>query len=511
MEKEDRTVIFDNLLDWAPASDVTSDPAKAGEGVWLLRRGVYGSSSGALLCNAAHGVPELSFDPGLKGWHQVFVRVHHPMLRILAVVVNDEHDAAGVYAGTSKDRALRVVRPELATEAFETLSLSARDMTGARMRLDGTYVKCEVDSVRFVPCPAPKPLPPAEKEVCAINDYADCPDDYRPMEQCAAESVRVHAEAGFTTIFWKAYAVRCEYHTRIGEMRSSRFQKDRRVSIGNLLEKYDTLDAAVAEAKACGVKMLGWMRINNEFHAREGEWSKFGGTTAFHNAHPEMRQRYKNGEFSPRLSFAWPEVRQYLCSLGREILDRGMDGLIIDVLRHPSVVQYDKPIVDEFIRKTGQNPMEMEGDGTEEWLRFRARAFTDLLRDFRNMMNGSGHKDKPIYVRTIPEPWRNLRDGCDVDAWLEEKLVDTIVIGHHCVSGPGHPWQDFSGPMKQLIAGRARLVVQVMRISEMPTALELAREAYKHGADGTAIYESNIVVTLPTQRDAIKRLRSARL
>ena len=31
-----------------------------------------------------------------------------------------------------------------------------------------------------------------------------------------------------------------------------------------------------------------------------------------------------------------------------------------------------------------------------------------------------------------------------------------------------------------------------------------------YAADGTAIYESNVVVTLPSQRDAIKRLRSSR-
>jgi len=84
--------------------------------------------------------------------------------------------------------------------------------------------------------------------VAAGHDFADAPDDYRPMEQCAAECVRVHAEAGFTTIFWKTFAVRCEYRTRIGEARTAALQPDLRVSIGKLLERYDTLDAAIAEA-----------------------------------------------------------------------------------------------------------------------------------------------------------------------------------------------------------------------------------------------------------------------
>ena len=411
MRNEGETVVFDNLTDWAePAAFMEDTPPSAGwaepeDGTWLVLRGRYGSSSGVLLCNvAATSAPPVEFDPGLAGWHDVSVRVHHAMR-------GQDH---AVFAGTSKDRALRKLRCELNTEAYETLSLGPRDMTGATMRLDGSYANCYIDSVRFTPCDPPKPLPAAEKELCAICDFADAPDDYRPMEQCAAEEVRVHAEAGFTTIFWKAYAVRAEFHSKACELRAAKYTPTLRVSIGTLLEKYDTLAAAVEEAKACGVTLLGWMRINNETAIKpNSEWEKFNPTTPFHLAHPEMRKRYKNGELTPRLSFAFPEVREYLCAIGREILDRGTDGLIIDVLRHPPLVQYDKLLVDAFIEKTGEDPMAMEGDGTEEWLRFKATAFTDLLRDFRRMMDTSEHRDKPIYVRTMPQLWRNLRDGCD--------------------------------------------------------------------------------------------------
>ena len=48
-----------------------------------------------------------------------------------------------------------------------------------------------------------------------------------------------------------------------------------------------------------------------------------------------------------------------------------VDGLMIDVLRHPPMVQYDKPLVDAFIAQTGEDPRQMDGHGTEAWLRFR--------------------------------------------------------------------------------------------------------------------------------------------
>ena len=492
--------VFDNPMAWAPPTAFTSEPPEAGDSRWLVQRGVCGATGGVTVSNVAeHTAPVLTADPGLQGWHDVRVRIYHPLSR----------DGHGVYVGTSRDRALRLLRPELSTGDFETLSLGPRDMTGAQVHLDGSYLNCCIDSLCFVPCEKPAARPVADKELCGVLDFADAPDDYRPMERCAAECVRVHAEAGFTTIFWKTYKVVCEYHTRVGKVRWN--PEGQRISVGKLLESYDTLDAAVAEAHACGVRILAWLRVTNDVSGRNDPSGLFADTTPFHRAHPEMRQRTKTGEPTAKLSFAYPEVRQYFCDMAREVLDRGMDGLMVDVLRHPPMARYDKPLVDAFIKQTGRNPLEMEGEGDEAWLRFRASAFTDLLRDYRRMMDEAGYDTRPIYVRTMPQPWRNLQAGCDLDAWAREGLVDTIVLADHCITGPGHRWQIDLRPVQRVVDGRCRLVVQVMRFSELPTAFTLARDAYDQGAEGTAIYESNLEVTYPSKRDEFRRLRHADL
>lgn len=496
MKRIENKMIFEDPLEWVDPSDTTNNPEEAKSGKWLVLRGVYGAGNGLLLRNESdRAVAQLRFDPKLSGWHEVRIRLHARGIK------------HGLYAGASNDRALRLLKSELSTEDFQELPLGPRNMTGAQIILDGSWIDCEIDSVIFTPCEPPAKPKSADKEVCGILDFADCPDNFRPMEQCAAEAVRVHAEAGFTSLLWKAYAVRCEYHTKVGEIRAAKFQPGARVSVGTLLEKYDTLAAAAEEAWSLGIKMLGWMRINNETSG-SGEWAKFGANTPFHLAHPDMRKVDKDGNLTPRLSFAYPEVREYLCSIGREILDRGVDGLAIDVLRHPPMVMFDKPLAEDFIRLTGQDPRRMEGDGSEEWLRFRARAFTGLLRDMRRMMDRSGAGDKPLYVRTLFQPWRNLRDGCDVEAWMKEGIVDTVILAHHCTVSPGHPWRPSIEPMKDVIARRARIIAQVMRFTEMPVGLENARRAYDEGADGVAIYESNEVVAYPSQRDAIVRFRN---
>jgi hypothetical protein len=505
------TIIFDDLLEWGPPSSFDdAEPPAAGK--WGVHRGFCGATSGLVVSSGPdRDVPELRLEPGLTGWYDVAVRVYHgnPFGR--------GYGCGGfngnVHVGTTNDRGLCMLRAEVATEDFETLSLGPRDMTGAALRIDGAFDNCLLDSVLFTPCEPPGDLPPPEKELCAVLDFADARDDCRPMEACAVETVRIHAAAGFTTLFWKAYAVRAEFHSHVAPRRRPEHQAEHRVNIGHLLDRYDTLAAAVEEAHRRGVKILGWMRINNEMTTKkktaDGEsWNKFSDLPPFHQAHPEMRERYKDGTVGPKLSFAYPEVRGYLCSIAREILDYGVDGLMIDVLRHPPMTQYDQPLVDAFIKETGEDPRQMDGHGTEAWLRFKATAFTDLLRDFRQLMDAEGHTDKPLYVRAMPQPWRLLRDGCDVDAWMREGLVDTFVAGHHCITAPGMPPTFDLAPIQQLIDGRARLIAQVLRQGDLHSALALARQAHEQGADGTAIYESNQMVTLPSYRDAVHRLRS---
>ena len=68
-----------------------------------------------------------------------------------------------VHVGTTRDRALRLLRAELATEDFEVLSLEPRDMTNATLRIDGAYDGCLLDSVRFTPCDPPGALPPGPR------------------------------------------------------------------------------------------------------------------------------------------------------------------------------------------------------------------------------------------------------------------------------------------------------------------------------------------------------------
>ena len=331
----------------------------------------------------------------------------------------------------------------------------------------------------------------------------------------AGSAVRNHAEAGYDVILWKAYAVRCEYHTKVGEQRTYTYSDDEIMQrpasepidptrslkgVGGLLQKYDTMRQAVDEAHKAGVSIYGWARISNEFSKPNHQ---FSATTPFHLSHPSSFQVYKDGTPTPRLSFACPKVRRHKTDILCEIASHGMDGICIDVLRHPLMAQYDLPLVEAFIEKTGRDPRELENDGGEEWLRFRAEPFTQFLREARAALDRQAGKRYPLMVRTVDQEWRNLHVGCDVETWMAEGLVDEIIFGPHCATADNYPERLDLAPYLAMKQGDVRIYGQAWRYGSGIHAEVMARDLYDQGADGIAFYESNMSVYLPSIRDRL--------
>jgi hypothetical protein len=112
-----------------------------------------------------------------------------------------------------------------------------------------------------------------------------------------------------------------------------------------------------------------------------------------------------------------------------------------------------------------------------------------------------------LAVRIVPEPWRALRDGCDVEAWLREHLVDTVIASDYCTM-PGTVRETLDiRPLRKMTAGKARLLANVWRYGDFSSAVSLARQAYAQGADGVTFYESDYLVFNPERR---RRLRDFR-
>src|SRR5262249_47286588 len=123
-------------------------------------------------------------------------------------------------------------------------------------------------------------------------------------------------------------------------------------------------------------------KIGLEFHATyrpagfhfpfpEDEWNRGG----FYDKHPELRGADRTGGRTPRLSYAYPEVRAKAAEFLREIVQYPVDGVCIAYNRRPPLVEYDAPVVASFQRKYGEDPRRLD-PRDRRWLAHRAEVLT---------------------------------------------------------------------------------------------------------------------------------------
>lgn len=492
------SVVLDDFSQLVPA-DLLADAPTPGR--WELRRGCWGASRGELLCAGAdQQAPILRLPLPVKGRHAIHVRLYAPADRQLTVYLRLD--------GQPHFTNVQTLRHE---PAFERIFFTSADLTGRTLEIAALGRDCALDAIELTPV-AEQPLPQKVGQLLGILDFACDSVMSAPAGYEAGSAVRRHHEAGYDILAWKAYAVRCEYHTKIGTIRGDSAPHDGSIApdhpaggkatIGALLQRYDTMRQAVDTAREIGQTIFGWARISNEFTRKNHQFSP---DTPFHLAHPDACQLYKSGGRSCKLSFADPQVCQHKSDLLCEIAGYGVDGLLIDVLRHPPMVQWDLPLVLAYQKKTGIDPRTLPGDGTEDWLRFRAQAFTDFLLQTRRQVRERCGRHVPVYVRTVDQPWYNLLIGCDVEAWLKQGAVDGLIFGPWCATAPNFPDELACDDLIALARGKVPVFGQVWRYGSGIHAEVMAKQLYERGCTGVAMYESNASVCLANMRDRLWR------
>jgi hypothetical protein len=363
--------------------------------------------------------------------------------------------------------------------------------------------------VRFVPAPPAVPLEPLTGRRRVVAGLADIPDVGNDIgadayqEEAWREVVAQHARVGIDTVYWRVDGQCADFHTKIGTVRYSvprthSLYSPRARTYGRALELLDPLRIAVDEKRRWGLRLLGWMRANN-----------YSGNVVsrFFVEHPEWHERREDGSPAPQLCFAVPEVRAHKTAILREAVAYGLDGLMIDTLRHPPMVGYHPEVVREFRAEYGEDPprgpegrpvqgrSEVRfGEPWERWYRFRARFFAQLIRDLRAGLAADDHGSLPIHVRVAPR--RFLHDGADLAALLDEGLIDAVVANRY-VADP----LDY-----ELLFPVVRERVPVVAICDpiRGDPPQLLRDLWRDPRlDGAGVYESNRMVHTPPYRDVL--------
>jgi hypothetical protein len=308
--------------------------------------------------------------------------------------------------------------PRITEVAWKTADLDGRDLHLRQPRttpwasqvLGATGSEVYLAYVRLDPVTAAEePRAAADLELFAYNDtwdiYFERPDPLTVEEGHAAVRAAFNAyrATDFTRMYWEvAHGEVAHYPTTVGRTWAD-YPAEAFPRTGDRLvvetwrawnaAGYDHLAAAVDAARATGLELhatyrLGWGACYwpPPFDA----WN----TGGLYERHPEWRVRRADGTGDTALSFARPEVRGFVVDLLGEVVSRyPVDGVALLFNRQPPFVE--------------------EGD---------LDSVTVLLREMRRAIGG-----RPLTAWVFGRQADNLGVGLDVETWVHEGMVQTLV------------------------------------------------------------------------------------
>ncbi len=191
----------------------------------------------------------------------------------------------------------------------------------------------------------------------------------------------------------------------------------------------DPFDVVREHAHAIGMEFHAGYRVSG-FHYPP-PYDHFNQGPSFFRYHPELRGTGRNGQPSPRISYAFPQTRRFVLSLLREIAQHPVDGISLQFNRRLPVIEYEPPVVESFKAEYGEDPFALDARDAR-WLAHRASFMTDFLREVRAALDDAAAaqgRARPIGISAIVTSGEaeNLYYGLDLRAWVEQGLIDTLI------------------------------------------------------------------------------------
>ena len=142
----------------------------------------------------------------------------------------------------------------------------------------------------------------------------------------------------------------------------------------------------------------------------------------FFNDHPEYCCLDREGQKVNRLSYAYPEVQQYMLSLVKEIAGYGPDGVCLCFIRGLPLVLYEGIMVEGFKKQYGVDPRQLE-ERDPRWMDYQGTVVTAFVKQAKRTL-------EPNQRLSVIVPGTELdcrRWGLDVATWVKEGIVDDLL------------------------------------------------------------------------------------
>jgi hypothetical protein len=341
----------------------------------------------------------------------------------------------------------------------------------------------------------------AEKRLIGMNDGHGIFYTGIRGEEDLWESVLPYRDSGYSALhFCITGADHCNYPTRVGTLLGEGlddfpdpgYRRYTR-SILRLFERgVDPLASMMRMTRSVGLEFH--VSIRMEAFALEPPYDGVF-MSRFYKGHPELRCMDRDGRPIPRLSYAFPEVREHLYAIIDELSAYQPDGISFIFPRAQPFTLYEKPFLDEFRARHGGDPRDLPEDHPDV-LALRAAIMDGFLREARQRTR-PGHDafrgPRPLELSALVLSDRRSNDlfGLDILKWARERWVDELAptVWDH------RRWRtvpEMSYLTQTCRSSGCRIVVnlhpaEISNEDFLPTA----RRYHEEGADGFSIWDGD--------------------
>lgn len=288
-------------------------------------------------------------------------------------------------------------------------------------------------------------------------------------------------------------------------------------------EAFDSFEMAVEVGREFGIDVYAWFTFYEEDHGGDllspiGSDPRFQGTDI------------DGLTYSGTIDFFYDEVQDYKLAIVAELLERGVDGIMLDYVRHNATPSgdpdgihrfgYNADIREAFKAEDGRDPVDIPRDDPA-WLAFKCEYQARFLRRIREQVG----PDKGIDMM-VPMPFDLKRWLClDLAALSKDKVVDLVVpqsLPYCC--NPEYVSHEYKMLAAQVGGGHTRagaaistyydlVDTEVLEASALAAAEAGAEELILYEADalhrykhGTSIRALNLGEARATREVRVKRV-----
>jgi hypothetical protein len=156
--------------------------------------------------------------------------------------------------------------------------------------------------------------------------------------------------------------------------------------------------------------------------------------TEFFGLHPEWRCKDRDGADTHQMSYAVPEVVDYMLERARACAKVEPDGYGFFFNRDPGLVLFEPAAMAGFEEHYGVDPLTLD-DRDDRLLDWRAEIITDFLRKARATLDEASPQQRIKMVHVVlGSEAANRCFSFDVARWVSEGLADVLLV---------YPWVDY--------------------------------------------------------------------